>query len=62
MSSWNEAYEKVQELSERCDAFFKRREDTQARKDARRQARRDGDTYAPSERSELRQGALSKQE
>jgi hypothetical protein len=58
MPTWDEAFERAQELNARMDAFFQRREADQARKDAHRQARRDGDTYAPEERSELRTGAL----
>jgi hypothetical protein len=81
MPSWDEAFEKAQQLSERCDAFFERREAAQSRKDAKR-ARRDGydplsspetrqyeappdfreDEHLNPERSELRNGALSKSE
>jgi hypothetical protein len=62
MSGWDVAFEKAEQVSERLEAFFKRREDAQARKDARRQAKRDGEPYAPEERGELRTGALSKAE
>jgi hypothetical protein len=75
MPTWDEAFEKAQQLSDRCDAFFERREAEQRRKDAKRVVKRDGDdplsntgapvdfredSYSPEERSELRQGALSK--
>ena len=59
------AFEKAQELSARVDAFFNRREERYKRKEAKKaakRAKRDGDTYAPEERGELRQGALSKGE
>jgi hypothetical protein len=62
MSGWDEAFERAQQLSERCDAFFERREADQRRKDAKRAAKRDGEPYAPPERGELRTGALSRQE
>jgi hypothetical protein len=76
MSSWDYAFEKAQQLSERCDALLERRVADQKHKDAKR-ARRDGDDPASapgaprdfredehlnSERGELRTGALSKQE
>jgi hypothetical protein len=77
MNSCQELYERAQELNTRVDAFFKRRADRQARKDARR-ARRDGDDpptceyemppdfrddeHLNPERSELRQGALSREQ
>ena len=60
MRTWNDAFEKAQQLSDRCDAFFKRREADQRCKDAKRAAKRDGEPYVPEERGELRTGSLSK--
>jgi hypothetical protein len=54
------ALEKAQRLSDRCDAFFRRREAEQRRKEAKRAAKRDGDSYRPEERNELRTDTLSK--
>ena len=78
------AFEKAQQLMDRCDAFFNRREERDKRKEAKKaakRAKRDGDDplsspttceyeappdfredYVPEERSELRQGSLSKGE
>jgi hypothetical protein len=60
MPTWDEAFEKAQQLSDRCDAFFERKEAEQRRKDAKRAAKRDGEPYVPEERGELRTGSLSK--
>jgi hypothetical protein len=73
MATWEDALEKAQQLSDRCDAFFKRRADRRAQKDARRAAKDEcdpmesyqppdifDDTHLAEERSELRTGSLGK--
>lgn len=67
MPTWNDALEKVQQLSDRCDAFFNRRADRAAKRDLDDPLSSPGkpvyfreDTHLASERNELRTGALSK--